>query len=304
MHLLPFFGDRPLQSVTAEDGLNYVSQRIEQTAAPGTIWREFQVLNRLLTLAVRYKRLDANRLKGVDLPEPVKRRRVAEPDELERIRTARCRSKNETESLAELWRVVIVAVNTGLREGKILSIRRTWIRKLRDGYWLALPPASTRLKGNPSEIPLNRAAARPLMDEMPSVVDERVFRRWRNARSFKKRWDSGCERARVTDLHFHDLRHVFATRLQRLGVGYEIRQALLGHKMPGITADYSHGGREWEAKLREAVTRLGRAYPMVYEMVYRRVTEVGASEVVDFGEPRGTRTHGPRLKRAMLYLLS
>ncbi len=62
-----------------------------------------------------------------------------------------------------------------------------------------------------------------------------------------------------TDLHFHDLRHVFATRLQRLGVGYEIRQALLGHKMPGITADYSHGDREWEAKLREAVTRLGRA---------------------------------------------
>ena len=27
LHLLPFFGDRPLQSVTAEDGLNYVSQR-------------------------------------------------------------------------------------------------------------------------------------------------------------------------------------------------------------------------------------------------------------------------------------
>ena len=55
---------------------------------------------------------------------------------------------------------------------------------------------------------------------------------------------------------------------------------------------------EWEKRLREAVTRLERAYPMVYEMVYRRVAEVGASEVIDFGEPRGTRTHGPRLKRA------
>ncbi len=142
------------------------------------------------------------------------------------------------------------------------------------------------------------------MDEVPSVVDERVFRRWRNARSFNKRWDSGCERARVTDLHFHDIRHTFATRLQRIGVDYEVRQDLLGHKMPGATADYSHGGREWDAKLREAVTRLGRAYPMVYEMVYRRVAEGGASEVIDFGEPRGTRTHGPRLKRAMLYLLS
>jgi integrase len=42
----------------------------------------------------------------------------------------------------------------------------------------------------------------------------------------------------MVELHFHDLRHTFATRLQRLGVDYEIRQTLLGHKMPGMTANY------------------------------------------------------------------
>jgi len=54
------------------------------------------------------------------------------------------------------------------------------------------------------------------------------------------------------------------TRLQRLGVDYEVRQALLGHKMPGMTAAYSHGGPEWDAKLREAVKRLEKAYPVAY----------------------------------------
>jgi hypothetical protein len=44
---------------------------------------------------------------------------------------------------------------------------------------------------------------------------------------------------------------------------------------------------------------LERAYPMVYEMVYGRVAEAGASEVVDFGEPPGTRTQGPRLKSSL-----
>ena len=42
----------------------------------------------------------------------------------------------------------------------------------------------------------------------------------------------------IQDVHFHDLRHTFATRLRRLGVDYEVRQALLVHEMPGMTADY------------------------------------------------------------------
>src|ERR687898_2188695 len=32
---------------------------------------------------------------------------------------------------------------------------------------------------------------------------------------------------------------------------YEIRQALLGHRMPGMTASYSHGGPEWDEKRRK-----------------------------------------------------
>ena len=53
----------------------------------------------------------------------------------------------------------------------------------------------------------------------------------------------------IQDVHFHDLRHTFATRLRRLGVDYEVRQALLVHEMPGMTADYSRGGPEWDQKL-------------------------------------------------------
>ena len=79
----------------------------------------------------------------------------------------------------------------------------------------------------------------------------KIFRHWKDIRAFKKYWDKTCERAGIHDLHFHDLRHTFATRLQRLGVDYELRQALVGQKMPGMTATYSHGGPEWDAKLRD-----------------------------------------------------
>jgi hypothetical protein len=145
-----------------------------------------------------------------------------------------------------------------------------------------------------------------LHDGLPSVADPRIFQHWKDIRAFKKYWDATCTRASIQDLHFHDLRHTFATRLQRLGVDYEVRQALLGHKMPGMTAVYSHGGPEWDQKLRDAVTRLEKAHPLSYELSYRPKVAMGesAEHIVLFGEPAGTRTQGPRLKRAMLYRLS
>ena len=112
--------------------------------------------------------------------------------------------------------------------------------------------------------------------------------------------------AKIQDLHFHDLRHTFATRLQGLGVDYEVRQALLGHRMPGMTANYSHGGPPWGQKLREAVTKLDSFFKMSYGLSYeRKAVMAGPLQLLEFnGEPAGTRTQGPRLKRAMLYRLS
>lgn len=256
-YLLPFFGNRRLASLTAIDGLNYITQRQEQGATAGTIRREYQVLNRLLNLAVDYDLLDKNRPKRVDLPEASKRTRVADPDELDAIRQV------QGSAVGELWRIITVALHTGLRESKLLSIRRSWIRKREDGYWLQLPPARTRIKGNPLHVPLNRVAMQALTEDVPSLSDDRIFRRWQDVRPFRKYWASVTRRAKIVDLRFHDLRHTFATRLQRLGVDYELRQALLGHKMPGITADYSHGGPEWEERLRSAVTRLETHSPIV-----------------------------------------
>ena len=129
-------------------------------------------------------------------------------------------------------------------------------------------------------VPLNRLALAALNVDVLSLTDSLVFRRWQNKRAFRKMWAITCQRAKVVDLHFHDLRHGFTTLLQELGVDYEVRQALLGHKMPGITADYSHGGPKWERKLRQAVTSLEKAflsYGLSYGLVER---EEGARKLL------------------------
>lgn len=158
---------------------------------------------------------------------------------------------------------------------KILEIERSWIKRREDGYWLCLPPAASRIKGTPQEVPLNRTAMLALGAEIPSLADGRVFRRWTHQRAFKEYWSETCRRVGIHDLHFHDLRHTFATRLQRIGVDYEVRQALLGHRMPGMTANYSHGGPEWDRKLRLAVEGLEKAYPLSYGLSYETRTAEG-----------------------------
>ncbi len=162
-HLLPRFEERPLDSFTAEDGLAYITARLKAKAAPWTIRREWNVLMRILNLAVDFDKLDKNRLKRVELPDVENRQRVATKEELLSIkqesdkRRLKKIEKHEYDP-SEFWRIVTVALNTGLREAKILEIERTWLRKRDDGWWLILPPARSRLKQTPREIPLNPAA--------------------------------------------------------------------------------------------------------------------------------------------------
>ena len=294
------FGHQPLASLRPEDGLRYVKARLDEGATAGTVRREWQVLNRILNVAVRYEKLDRNPLKHVELPDAEKRTRIAESEELSLISKMRENDPTKLECRQELWRIIQVAVSVGLREGKILEIERSWVKKREDGYWLCLPPAASRIKGTPQEVPLNRTAMLALGAEIPSLADGRVFRRWTHQRAFKEYWSETCRRVGIHDLHFHDLRHTFATRLQRIGVDYEVRQALLGHRMPGMTANYSHGGPEWDRKLRSAVEGLEKAYPLSYGLSYETKAAVGqTAEVIDLnGESAGIRTQDPRLKRS------
>ena len=114
---------------------------------------------RILNLAVDFDKLDKNRLRRVELPDVENRQRVATKEELLAIkqesdkRRLKKIERHEYDPL-EFWRIVTVALNTGLPGAKILEIDRTWLRKRDDGWWLLLPSARSRLKQTPREIPL------------------------------------------------------------------------------------------------------------------------------------------------------
>ena len=157
--------------------------------------------------------------------------------------------------------------------GEDQAIEDTWLMPQDDGWWLVLPKARTRIKGNALKIPLNDIALGALVPEGQPLPTGRIFSRWVDRNPFTTAWARTMARAGIANLHFHDLKHTFLTRLQNLDVDYEVRQWLGGHKMPGVTASYSHGGAGWEKKLRHAVTRLALSYKLSYESKTRESTD-------------------------------
>lgn len=52
-------------------------------------------------------------------------------------------------------------------------------------------------------------------------------------------WKKARERAELSQVRVHDLKHTFGRRLRAAGVSFEDRQDLLGHRSGRITTHYS-----------------------------------------------------------------
>lgn len=69
--------------------------------------------------------LDKNRLKRLPVPEYVKRERVLEGWELLKLREA---------ASPNVWRLIMAALQIGLRENKLIETHEEWLRQRGDGW--------------------------------------------------------------------------------------------------------------------------------------------------------------------------
>jgi integrase len=76
-----------------------------------------------------------------------------------------------------------------------------------------------------------------------------------SVRSLRAAYGRALQKAGVTDFHFHDLRHTFATRLVQNGQDLYKVQKLLGHKSIVMTQRYAH---HYPESLRSSVEVLDR----------------------------------------------
>jgi integrase len=162
--------------------------------------------------------------------------------------------------------ILLMAYHTGMRKGEIRSLRWEQI-DLKTGI-LRLKSGDTKT-GEGRVIPLHqsltillksstRYLGCPWVFVNPSYIEawqashETVDPRY-HATSITHAFIRACQKARVTNATFHDLRHTFVTNARRAGIDYFRIMAITGHKIMAVFKRYNTVD---EADLRQAMSQM------------------------------------------------
>jgi integrase len=235
-------GSRPLGEITRAE-LETWQRQTRLKCKPSTVNRELGRLRHMLNRAVDWGLLEHNPMKGLKfLRENNARQRYLSLEECERLIEA-CISQR-------VRAIVVIALHTGMRLGEILNLRQG---ELNLSSGLILIPDSKN--GEPRHIPMDSTVA-SLLEEYPRhPCPELVFANKAGGKlsAIRNSFRGACTRAGISDLHFHDLRHTFASHWMMAGGDLYVLKSILGHKSIVMTQRYAHLSPEFK---RAAVNRM------------------------------------------------
>ncbi|WP_432768928.1 tyrosine-type recombinase/integrase [Sphingopyxis sp.] len=255
LHVKPVLGSKPLPKLTRID-IVAVFDRMPRAQIANNR-NVFAVLRRLLRWAVSRGDIDRSPMEGIETPPPVKPRdRWLSDEELGRIWVA---APNTHPCFGPIVRLLIV---TGQRREEVSSLR--WEELNRKELLWTLPGERAK-NGEPNRIPLNDLAVAILDEVAGSAIWPRSGRMFATSRGGRF---TGYSKGKIKldllmsqdggepipDWRLHDLRRTLATGFQRLGVRFEVTEAVLNHvggSRAGVAGIYQR--HDWKDEKREAM---------------------------------------------------
>jgi integrase len=127
-HLVPFFGETPLQRIDVEKIDGYIAAKTANGLSAKTIRNHLALLRVILKTARRWKRIRENPLDDVDPPKVKPREMVIlTEDEVSRLLAAFHELAARNPDDAAWWtmtrRMVLVVLGTAVRRGEVLGLR-------------------------------------------------------------------------------------------------------------------------------------------------------------------------------------
>jgi integrase len=249
----PFIGSLPLKRIHLGTLEPYIQYQRKKGNCGGTINRELAVVKRILNLASRYWRDDADQ---PWMPVAPMLPRVRQLHQRQSYPLSVAEQRLLFSELKEHLRTMaLFKVNTGLRQAEVANLRWEWeveIPELGTSIFV-IPREHTKYELDRFVV-LNRIA-RSIIESCRGRHPKAVFTYkgnpittiynsgWKAARrraalryeqEFKRPCPAGFRAVRV-----HDLKHTFGHRLRAVGVSFEDRKVLLGHKTYDVTTHYS-----------------------------------------------------------------
>jgi integrase len=275
-HVQAHFGDWRLTAIGHLDVEEWVV-KLTGVVGPATIEKALKMLDGMLAVAVRDRRIAYNPCDGVKTPKaPAKHPDDLMPPSYDQLAQIRSHVPEHYHPF------LIVAEETGLRWGEIVNLRRCFVDfeagtiQVRETiiHVGGLPKRKAYPKSSAGSrtVPLSARAASALkghLEKHPASdartapasgmhKEELVFRGLRGAvlgrSNFWRLWTSACKSAGVSRQvenpvtkrvewwpHVHDVRHAFASRLHAAGIPEADAQKILGHERGGkVTWLYTH----------------------------------------------------------------
>lgn len=248
-------GALALVAVTAED----VRQSLEALRGHGrgngpvSIRRHVELLNRLFVKSVEWGWAAECPLKKVELPaEPAGRVRFLDREELSRLLSSCQASRHPA-----LYPAVLLALSTGCRRGEMFQL--TWERVDLGRGHVTLAAGTTKSR-KARGVPLVGPVLHALREygQVRRLDSDRVFPATRGgagAVDLRRAFQRALDQAKITDFHWHDLRHTAASYMIMNGAALSTVAKLLGHSTVEMTQRYSHLADEF---LRAEVERMTR----------------------------------------------
>ena len=231
------FGSRPLGQITRAEIEAWRREKMMK-CRPATINRDLSRLRRMFSLAIEWDLLEESPMTGIRfLRENNARTRYLSLEESIRL-IANCIAPH-------IRALVTVALHSGMRLGEILNLR-----------WHDLDFASGFIlvrdsKNGESRHVAHDATLSALFRAYPRRLGaDLVFSSSSGGRIVDVRTGflNACKRAGLTDLHFHDLRHTFASQFVMAGGDLYILKEILGHKSITMTQRYAHLSPSYKIK--------------------------------------------------------
>lgn len=217
----------PINSIKSTHIAKWRDERMKLGRSPNTLRLELAVLSNLFTVAANewgYEEL-SNPTTKVKLPRlPSGRIRRLSGNEFDLI------IQNSSSPL--LRPIAILAVETGMRRSEIASIEWKHINLLK--RTLLIPITKN---GEAREVPLSPVAL-DLLRSLKNEGESKVFGITAHAISIA--FGRACKRAKLSNLHFHDLRHEAISRLFERGLSLPEVATISGHKTWTMLRRYTH----------------------------------------------------------------
>jgi integrase len=266
--LRPVFGKTLLSDITPEAIDDYLTTRLGSgrwvrtklgkerrgELKPNTVHLEFRVLNLILNLAVKQRRLAVNPCAAVEFPVPIKNS-LRKPHYM----TSSEQTRIELVAPSYLKQLVVILTEMGLRPHKeLLPMKKSQIDLENSFVHLSESKTASGI-GDMPMTELAHEAFRAQMEASPGSEylfpspSTRAIKPY--ITSLRKIWEKTLRRAGVSYFPIYHLRHTFATRLSAGGVADHFVTQMLRQGDSQVFKRYS------QAKLmmmREALTKLDR----------------------------------------------